>query len=276
MGMNDINELLQQRLTEIDSMINEANNFLVSAPNGTLNLSRCKNTVQYYWNQGEHRTYIPKGDSDFLRKLAQKEYTLKLLPELHKERLSIINFIERSTTKSLVDAYNDLKTEKQKYVLPYIFPSNEYAKQWELEQNQAKETIYKTNRRFALESEDLTENGILTEKGDYVRSKSEKIIADKLFLLKISYIYEAPLLLKGHGYIKPDFTVLNKRTRRQYIWEHFGMIDNIDYAGKTSKKLELYMKNGYIQGKNFLSTFESSVAPLKTNTLETIIQEFFL
>ena len=45
--MNDINELLQQRLTEIDSMINEANNFLVSAPNGTLNLSRCKNTVQY-------------------------------------------------------------------------------------------------------------------------------------------------------------------------------------------------------------------------------------
>lgn len=276
MGMNDINELLQQRLTEIDSMINEANNFLVSAPNGTLNLSRCKNTVQYYWNQGDHRTYIPKGDSDFLRKLAQKEYLLKLLPELHKERLSIINFIERPTAKSLVDTYNDLKNEKKFYVLPYITSSEEYAKQWELTQNQAKETIYKTNRRFALESEDLTENGILTEKGDYVRSKSEKIIADKLFLLNIPYTYEAPLLLKGRGYIRPDFTVLNKRTRRQYIWEHFGMIDNIDYAGKTSKKLELYMKNGYIQGKNFLSTFESSVAPLKTNTLETIIQEFLL
>ena len=45
---------------------------------------------------------------------------------------------------------------------------------------------------------------ILTEKGESVKSKSEKIIADKLNMMNIPYCYEVPLYLKGYGYVKPD------------------------------------------------------------------------
>ncbi|MFQ6929598.1 MAG: hypothetical protein ACLRR3_00115 [Eubacterium sp.] len=39
-----------------------------------------------------------------------------------------------------------------------------------------------------------------------------------------------PLRLKGYGTVKPDFTVLNKRTRHEYVWEHFGMMDDSIYV----------------------------------------------
>ena len=63
--------------------------------------------------------------------------------------------------------------------------------------------------------EQLKELGLITEKGEYVRSKSEKIIADTLTKNNINYVYELPLRLKGYGTVKPDFTVLNKRTRHE-------------------------------------------------------------
>ena len=40
---------------------------------------------------------------------------------------------------------------------------------------------------------------ILTDRGERVRSKSEKIIADYLFRKGIPYKYEKPLYLKGLG-----------------------------------------------------------------------------
>ena len=50
----------------------------------------------------------------------------------------------------------------------------------------------------------LKELGLITEKGEYVRSKSEKIIADTLTKNNINYVYELPLRLKGYGTVKPD------------------------------------------------------------------------
>ena len=49
---------------------------------------------------------------------------------------------------------------------------------------------------------------IYTERGERVRSKSEKIIADKLFLQNIPYHYERPIYLKGFGMVYPDFCCL--------------------------------------------------------------------
>ena len=71
---------------------------------------------------------------------------------------------------------------------------------------------------------------MITAKGEYVSSKSEKIIADTLTKNNINYVYELPLRLKGYGTVKPDFTVLNKRTRQEYVWEHFGMMDGNVYV----------------------------------------------
>ena len=53
------------------------------------------------------------------------------------------------------------------------------------------------------------EDGLIlrTERGDLVRSKSELVIADKLFARGIDYGYEQPLELEGGRIRYPDFTI---------------------------------------------------------------------
>ena len=113
-------------------------------------------------------------------------------------------------------------------------------------------------------------------KGERVRSKSEKIIADALEREDIPYRYEYPVCLSGDLYIYPDFMVLNKRTRKEYFLEHFGMMDNPEYAEKMIRKIEEFEKNGIFPGEKLLMTFETRNRPLNTTVFEKIIQEFFL
>ena len=41
-------------------------------------------------------------------------------------------------------------------------------------------------------------------------------------------------------HLHPDFYCLNLRTRQEFAWEHFGMMDDPDYASTTAEKLRLY------------------------------------
>ena len=65
----------------------------------------------------------------------------------------------------------------------------------------------------------------MTEKGERVRSKSEKILADYFYRNNILYQYEKPLYLKGYGTIYTDFTFLSKKTRKEIYWEHEGIVN---------------------------------------------------
>ena len=90
---------------------------------------------------------------------------------------------------------------------------------------------------------------IVTEKGERVRSKSEKILADYFYRNNILYQYEKPLYLKGYGTVYPDFTFLSRKTGEEIYWEHEGMMDKSDYAKTAVKKLESYQKNGIYLGE---------------------------
>ena len=118
----------------------------------------------------------------------------------------------------------------------------------------------------------------LTARGERVRSKSEIIIADTLFRLKIPYRYEYPLNLKNTKGEKltlyPDFTCLNLRTRREFYWEHFGMMDNSEYSENVVQKLHLYEQNGIIPGKNLIITMETSTIPINTKQIELLAKSY--
>ena len=101
-------------------------------------------------------------------------------------------------------------------------------------------------------------------------------IADKLNMMNIPYCYEVPLYLKGYGYVKPDFKVLNVATRKEYYWEHYGMMDNKDYIIKALKKKNSYISNNFIVGDNLIETYESQSCPLDTRNVEKIIKTFLV
>ena len=112
-----------------------------------------------------------------------------------------------------------------------------------------------------------------------MRSKSEKIIADKYYERGIPYKYEKPLLLRKQAKtitIRPDFTTLNKRTRIQRYHEHFGKMDDPQYARKALEKIRLYESNGIFIGEQLIITFESSEQPLDKREFELLIEKYLI
>lgn len=111
-----------------------------------------------------------------------------------------------------------------------------------------------------------------TSKCVMVRSKSEKIIADKLEQYGIPYRYEAELFINGNRYY-PDFMILLP-DGSILIWEHFGMMDDIDYASRAWRKIENYRRAGYVQHTNLICTYESDIENGKV--IDEIIRRFIL
>ena len=117
---------------------------------------------------------------------------------------------------------------------------------------------------------------ILTEKGERVRSKSEKIIADYFFRHGIEYKYECPLLLKGLGIVYPDFTLLSRKTGYEIYWEHNGRMDDPIYAQKAVRKWQHYENNGIFPGERLILTHETELDVLNTATLEKLTKKYLL
>ena len=96
---------------------------------------------------------------------------------------------------------------------------------------------------------------ILTEKGERVRSKSEKILADYFYRKNILYKYEKPLHLKG---------------------EHEGMMDKQDYARAAVRKIELYQINHIYPGDRLIITFETEQNVLNSKIIENLIEKYLI
>lgn len=111
--------------------------------------------------------------------------------------------------------------------------------------------------------------------GQMVRSKSEAMIADTLLHYNIPYHYEEILTL-DFGEVVPDFTILNPIDSSIVYWEHFGMFDDPDYVSKTILKIQSYIRNGIIPGKNLIMSFETLQHPFDSNMASEIIEKSLL
>ncbi len=73
--------------------------------------------------------------------------------------------------------------------------------------------------------------------------------------------------------LHPDFLCLNVKSRSEFYWEHFGLMDNPDYSNNAAGKLRLYTENGIIAGRNLIITMETQSEPLTTRLVERIIKD---
>jgi len=230
-------------------IMSKANKNLLSAPEGYLRLSRNHNTVQFY----NESSYIPKANTKLVKELAQKKYDKEVVKRISEEIKK-----ENPDEHCIENVLESFPEEIRALVSPYVLSNKEFAKQWSAQSYYCK----KRDGKY------------LTAKGENVRSKSEVIIADRLNLAGIPYRYEARLKILENNTVYnfyPDFTLLKKKTREEIILEHFGMMDNQEYADNAISKINLYSKNGFIQGKNIFFTFESAKIPLDVETLDNLI-----
>lgn len=110
-----------------------------------------------------------------------------------------------------------------------------------------------------------------TLKGHMVRSKTELIIADKLFNADVAYDYEKPLdgsIRKGR--IFPDFSFADA-AGDLIIWEHFGRMDDPQYVKGHDWKMKWYSQNGFSEGENLFVTKETLDSGIDSSDLERIL-----
>lgn len=115
---------------------------------------------------------------------------------------------------------------------------------------------------------------IRTEKGERVRSKSEKIMADYFYRNGIEYKYECPIYLKGIGVVYPDFTFLSQKTGEEIYWEHHGRMDDPAYARNAVRKINAYENNNIYPGERLIITYETSQMILNTDKIEKLVEKY--
>ncbi len=228
---------------------------------GSVDVKEKHSTLQFYIKGNNQKyEYIPAGEKEKAEKIVRYKYYRKI-EKIAKKELELLTKVEMFLeTQSIEMVYANMGKIKQQLVEPVVIPREQYRNTWLEEEYEGK--------KF---SEDNVE--IYTDRGERVRSKSEKIIADKLYREDIPYRYEYPLILPGGIVFYPDFTILDEENRRNLIYEHFGMMDNEEYANNAIAKLQLYAEAGYILGDDLFITMETSTKPFDSRMLDGIIKQ---
>lgn len=261
--MKGLRESLLEEQQRLKKIVTETKNRLKDAPTGTLRMSKSHDTLQYYRCTGEKKsgTYINRNNIELARKLAQKAYDEKVL-KLAEKRLSQIQKVTKDYNENEIEEiYLKERPERQRLIEP-VEPT------WEQRVSEWKSQEYK-GKGFREDAPI-----ILTEKGERVRSKSEKILADYFYRNGIEYKYECPLYLNGVGTIYPDFTFLSPKTGQEMYWEHNGKVDDPTYAKNMVRKIQAYESNEIFQGENLILTFETEQTILNTDKIEQLAKRY--
>lgn len=235
---------------------------------GTLIEKKARGKTAYYRNIGKEAPlqYISPSNTALLAPLAQKRYDKQVLKTATERKQLVDGFIkELEKLKDLDDLphiYKDLQPELKALVKPHMDDDEAFVQHW-MSKNVGHNTM-------------KNKTGNYTQKGEQVRSKSEILIADRLYAKGVPYHYE-PVFdpTEEHAQLSPDFLILNVKTRKNYVWEHLGRMDDPDYCANNLWKLEQYANAGFIQGVNMIVTHESSEYPLSTRLVDQIIEANF-
>jgi len=219
--------------------------------------------------------YLKQSDRKLIKELSEKTYLQKLDKAAQREKMQIDKCIEvleskqNKAGKDLADVdkvYDMLPDYVKENVEPAEISDEAYARKWQSK---------KYNRRWMKNDEKYYE----TPRGDKVRSKSEWIIASMLENAGVPYRYEEIVPLDGRVgvFMHPDFTVLNKRTRQVYYWEHCGMMGERDYMENSfMPKMSEYYNFEFFPGDKILLTFESKDHPLDTVDVKRLIDKYLI
>lgn len=114
-----------------------------------------------------------------------------------------------------------------------------------------------------------------TKSGKMVRSKSEVLIADSLYDVKLEFKSEAALGLINRT-VYPDFEILHPKTHKLIWWEHLGLVSDQEYVCENIEKIIEYGRAGIIPGKNLIITYETKEKPLTHEVINQRLKEFDL
>lgn len=264
-------DMIRNEADKLEKDLEIIKKFKQQQPEGSLKCQKKGNEFFYYQqyhnevsNKWETH-YIKRKDISLAKALAQKQYYARLEPLLEKKQKLINDFIRKYCPEEMEQVYDRLGDERKSLVTPMVMSKEEIIHRWNTEEYESN-VFHPENLKFE------------TQQGEMVRSKSEVIIANILHSHKadILYKYERPLVLEKEGskkIIYPDFTILNRHTGRIVYFEHAGKMEDSHYANEFVKKMNTYVNNGLLPGRDVLMTFETMVNPLDVSVVKKMIKE---
>lgn len=245
-----IDEMLRQQ-EENRELLTKIEKELRYAPKGNLQVSHYRGVTHYYRNwkeEGKGKEYLGEKKTHIRDGLAQKAYDLKLREAVEREQ-KLMESVSSRIPPTPLEVYEALPTDVRTLVEPLVLPDDEYVKRW-LEEFSRDASGEKLKSRI-----EIIYNGIY-EKWD------------------VPHVYEPSLILKDYGPARPDFAVLNVRTRQTLYHEHFGKMDDEKYRTKNIWKLRCYHNSGFFEGINLIVTIESDGRMIDYDEAELIIRKY--
>ena len=208
-------------------------------------------------------TYISRETDELPMLLAQKAYDEMVIKKAESRLKWIGKGLKGYSDDEIEIIYRSMHSKRQELVTPVEMTRVQMEAEWYAKEFTGKEFQEGTPV-------------IISEKGERVRSKSEKILADFFFRKGILYKYECPLHLSGYGVVYPDFTFFSKKLGEEIYWEHEGMMDNPDYARTAVKKMNCYQMNGIFQGERLIVTYETEQDVLNSRIIGALVEKYLL
>lgn len=269
-----IQEHAKKEFEKLEKTYQLANQFLEQAPRGFLKCQKKKELPYYYHQYKDNptgswvRKYINKNDFPLAKDLAQKQYAQAVKPIIEKNLKILKQFIREYHPEEIEKIYDNLSKDRKNLVDPYQMSNSEQLRRWQQE-------VYEKNESYP---ENLKYE---TMQGEIVRSKSEVIIANILYQHRkdILYKYERPLCLFIDGREKtiyPDFTILNIHTGKIVYWEHAGLMNDSRYADGMVRKMNTYIANGFMPGKDVIFSYETITNPLEIGVIRKMVEDIII
>lgn len=247
---------LEKRVKDLQSQMKEL-------PKGKLICASNGKWYKWYTSDGHKSTYLPKRDRKVAEQLALKKYLSQQLENTLHEQNAINLYLQNHDLTAEQKELSLVTSPELKDLLePYFYPLSQELQQW----------VNEPYDKNTSHPEHLIHK---TYSGNYVRSKSEALIDMFLFKNKIPFRYECPLEL-DNILLYPDFTIRHPTTGKMFYWEHFGLMDQSIYRKSTCSKLQLYISNGIIPSVQLITTYETQEAPLDPETVEKIVEHYFM
>lgn len=232
-------------------------------PKGGLSTNKVNGSLYYYYVVDGKKKYLGMDDNELILKLQKKHFIEESIRRIDKNcRLM----------SSLAAGYASIDPDDIMKASPRAYQSLPKSCFTMVGINSQKGWGHEQYNRYTGHPEQLNHK---TLKGDFVRSKSEAIIANMLFVKKIEYHYEEMLVL-GDCPLAPDFKIAVKSQRKFKLLEHFGLIGDKEYRDTCMWKIGTYLKFGYRPYEDILFTYDDKDGHINTVDIDKVIDGFCL
>lgn len=259
--MGSSRDYVQRELEKQDALRRGYERELARLPEGKLKMVASKGK-QYYCRIGNGaRIYIGDSEKGEVRALKKRRFLETALKNIRANQILMKNYLDQYCSVNPADI---MKSLPKTYQSEETFGLADFmdAEKWEAA------PYDRSDKR----PEHLSHKTI---KGDMVRSKSEAIIANILYNMKIPYHYEEKLWL-GRELVVPDFKIAVRSESRFKLLEHCGMMGKSGYRNDFRWKLEHYLMEGYLPWRDVFFTFDDKNGNIDTAAISDMIEHYFL